>query len=71
MAKTAAQWQALLDKVDSSIEDILDYGQSITSDGQTLTKADLNTLLKTQAYYQKQIDKLADAGTGRRVAEFL
>jgi hypothetical protein len=71
MAKTAAEWQALLDKVDAQIEDVVENGQSITqADGSTLTRPTLESLLKMQAYYQKRIDTLADAGTSRRVAEF-
>ena len=69
MAKTAAEYQALLDKVDDAIEDILESGQSITEDGQTLTRADLDSLLKLQSHYEHRIDRL-DKGD-RRVAEFL
>lgn len=41
MAKTAAEYQALLDKVDDATADILDNGQSVGTDGMTHNKADL------------------------------
>jgi hypothetical protein len=69
MAKTAAEYQALLDKVDAAIEQVLEHGQSMDNEGMTHSQADLDSLMRAQKYYQGQIDKLSK-GT-RRVAELL
>ena len=70
MARTAAQYQVLLDKVDTAIEALLDdQCQSTTVDGRTFTRVNLDDLFKLQTFYQRQINRL-EASSTRRVAEF-
>ena len=68
MAKTQADYQALLDKVDDAIEAVLEKGESITFDGVTYTKANIRDLMTLQAHYEKKVNRLEKGD--RRVAEF-
>jgi hypothetical protein len=70
-AKTAAQYQALLDKVDTCIEAILAGAQDVSFGDRRYTRADLGSLQQLRSHYEEMIDRITMAGTGsRRLAEF-
>lgn len=57
-----------LASVQSAIEAIESYGQSITEEGQSLTRADLNTLYQRESRLLRKIER--ESGGGRiKVAE--
>ena len=65
MADTLAQKLA---RVQTAIAQIEEHGQSITEEGQTLTRADLNTLYRREERLEQKIERQS---SGRiKVAEF-
>jgi len=70
-AKTLAQYEALLDAVDTCIEGILTGAQAMSMNGRSYARADLGQLRELREHYEERINSLNMAGVnGRRVAEF-
>lgn len=70
-AKTLAEYEALLDAVDTAIEGILTGGQAVTIGDKSYQRADLGTLEKLRGHYEDMINRLNMAGAnGVRVVEF-
>lgn len=59
MASTVAQYQTIIDTIDTAITSICENGQSVSFDGVTYTKANIGELISARKKYEAEMDLLS------------